>query len=127
MDIEFTKSAIIMIIVIVLAGADVVTGMIKAKVSNTMKSRQIRAGGLKKLSEIVIMLTVCIMDYMFTLGERKGVLPANMTLISLVTSMTVFTYIGAMELVSIFENYLKINPKAKWVKKIIGKEKDDKE
>ena len=51
---------IIMIaIVIMMALADVATGLIKAYVTGKPNSQKMRVGGLHKISEIVVMATAC--------------------------------------------------------------------
>ena len=51
---------IIMIAVVIgLAAADFITGIIKGYVTNSLSSTKMRKGGLNKLAEIIIMTAVC--------------------------------------------------------------------
>ena len=54
---------IIMILIIIgLATADYITGLIKAYCTNTLESSKMRKGGLNKLGEIVVMTSACSLD-----------------------------------------------------------------
>lgn len=110
---------IMLLIVIGLAAADYLTGIIKAYCNNGISSSKMRKGGLNKLGEIIVMLTVCGLDVginalgkYYCATELSGIAGA-------VTAVMVFAYIAVMEVVSIFENYAEINPDAQWVLKIV--------
>lgn len=121
---------IIMIAVIIgLAAADFLTGIIKGYVTNSLSSAIMRKGGLNKLAEIIIMATVCGLEIgMKMLGKYYGENVAEYAeILGLVTAIGTFGYIVLMELLSMLENYVDINPDATWAKKIIKKLKSTKE
>lgn len=112
---------IMLLIVIGLAIADYLTGIIKAYCKNDICSSKMRKGGLNKLGEIIIMLTACGLDIgIHALGKYYQAVELS-DIAGAVTAVMVFTYITVMEIVSIFENYAEINPEAKWVLKFIRK------
>ena len=121
---------IIMIAVVIgLAAADFLTGIIKGYVTNSLSSAIMRKGGLNKLAEIIIMTTVCGLEIgIKMLGKYYGENVAEYAeILGLVTAIGTFGYIVLMELLSMLENYVEINPKAIWAKKIIKKLKSTKE
>lgn len=121
---------IIMIAVVIgLAAADFLTGIIKGYVTNSLSSAIMRKGGLNKLAEIIIMTTVCGLEIgIKMLGKYYGENVAEYAeILGLVTAIGTFGYIVLMELLSMLENYVEINPKAIWAKKIIKKLKSAKE
>lgn len=121
---------IIMIAVVIgLAAADFLTGIIKGYVTNSLSSAIMRKGGLNKLAEIIIMATVCGLEIgMKMLGKYYGENVAEYAeILGLVTAIGTFGYIVLMELLSMLENYVEINPNATWAKKIIKKLKSTKE
>ena len=121
---------IIMIAVVIgLAAADFLTGIIKGYVTNSLSSAIMRKGGLNKLAEIIIMTTICGLEIgMKMLGKYYGENVAEYAeILGLVTAIGTFGYIVLMELLSMLENYVEINPKAIWAKKIIKKLKSTKE
>ena len=121
---------IIMIAVVIgLAAADFLTGIIKGYVTNSLSSAIMRKGGLNKLAEIIIMTTVCGLEIgIKMLGKYYGENVAEYAeILGLVTAISTFGYIVLMELLSMLENYVEINPKAIWAKKIIKKLKSTKE
>lgn len=109
------------LVIIGLAVADFVTGWIKACVSDELRSCKMRKGGLGKLAEIVVMGVAVGSEIGFAkLGDFYG----YETLASVagdLTAFSVFGYIFVMETVSILENYHSINPKAKWISRLIKK------
>lgn len=112
---------IMLLIVIGLAIADYLTGIIKAYCKNDICSSKMRKGGLNKLGEIIIMLTACGLDIgIHALGKYYQAVELS-DIAGAVTAVMVFTYITVMEIVSIFENYAEINPEAKWALKFIRK------
>lgn len=121
---------IIMIAVVVgLAAADFITGIIKGYVTNSLSSTKMRKGGLNKLAEIVIMTTVCGLEIgMKMLGKYYGENVGEYAeILGVVTAIATFGYIVLMELLSMLENYVEINPDAAWAKKLIKKLKSSKE
>ena len=112
---------IMLLIVIGLAIADYLTGIIKAYCKNDICSSKMRKGGLNKLGEIIIMLTVCGLDIgIHALGKYYQAVELS-DIAGAVTAVMVFAYITVMEIISIFENYSEINPEAKWTLKFIRK------
>lgn len=114
---------IIMItIVLGLASADFVTGLIKAYISGDLNSTKMRKGGLNKITELIVMTVSCGLEigikYLGNYYDSQTL--ANIT--GSVTAIIVFGYITIMEVISIFENYAEINPDtAAWIKKILEK------
>ena len=114
---------IIMItIVLGLASADFVTGLIKAYISGNLNSTKMRKGGLNKITELIVMTVSCGLEigirYLGNYYDSQTL--ANIT--GSVTAIIVFGYITIMEVISIFENYAEINPDtAAWVRKILEK------
>lgn len=112
---------IMLLIVIGLAIADYLTGIIKAYCKNDICSSKMRKGGLNKLGEIIIMLTACGLDIgIHALGKYYQAVELS-DIAGAVTAVMVFAYITVMEIISIFENYAEINPEAKWTLKFIRK------
>ena len=112
---------IMLLIVIGLATADYLTGIIKAYCKNDICSSKMRKGGLNKLGEIIIMLTACGLDIgIHALGKYYQAVELS-DIAGAVTAVMVFSYITIMEIISIFENYAEINPEAKWALKFIRK------
>lgn len=114
---------IIMITIILgLASADFITGLIKAYISGDLNSTKMRKGGLNKITELIIMTVACGLEigikYLGNYYESETL--ANIT--GSVTAIIIFGYISVMEVISIFENYAEINPDtAAWVRKILEK------
>ena len=108
-----------LLIIIGLATADYLTGIIKAYCKNDICSSKMRKGGLNKLGEIIIMLTACGLDIgIHALGKYYQAVELS-DIAGAVTAVMVFTYITVMEIVSIFETYAEINPEAKWALKFM--------
>lgn len=121
---------IIMIAVVIgLAAADFITGIIKGYVTNSLSSTKMRKGGLNKLAEIIIMTAVCGLEIgIKMLGRYYGENVAEYAeILGVITAIGTFGYIVLMELLSMLENYVEINPDAMWAKKIIKKLKSTKE
>ena len=123
---------VVMIVIVVgLAAADFVTGIIKGYVTRTLSSQIMRKGGLGKIAEIIIMSAVCGLEVgMHYLGQFYGDKPAEYAGIAgAITALGTFTYIVLMEILSMLENYCEINPSALWAKKIVKRLKliDEKE
>ena len=112
---------IMLLIVIGLATADYLTGIIKAYCKNDICSSKMRKGGLNKLGEVIIMLTACGLDIgIHALGKYYQAVELS-DIAGAITAVMVFAYITVMEIISIFENYAEINPEAKWALKFIRK------
>lgn len=124
---------IMLLIVIGLALSDIVTGCIKALVKCTYQSAVMRRGGLNKLGEITVMLTVIGLEIGMEQLGRYYDCPELAGIAGAVTAVSVFLYIVVMELVSILENFGETNPDAwfakflaKWLRNLQNKEdKDD--
>ena len=116
---------IIMLMIIVgLAAADYLTGIIKAYCKNEICSRKMRKGGLNKLGEIIVMTAACGLDIgINALGKYYEVAELS-AIAGKITAVAVFIYITIMEVVSLFENYAEINPDAQWALKIIRRLKN---
>ena len=128
---------IIMITVVLgLAIADFITGIIKAYITRKLSSSKMRKGGLNKIAEIIIMTAACGLEIgIKALGHYYGEKPEQLTQIAgTLAAIAVFAYIVIMEMLSMLENYCVINPNALWAKKIVkrlkvfesGEEKDEK-
>lgn len=118
---------IMLLIVVMMAVSDIVTGIIKAYVTDRPRSRTMRIGGLHKIAEVVVMATAIGLEVGI---EWLGSYYDAAQLAQIVggfTAFAVFGFIVAMEIVSVLENYAAINPDAAWVAKIIGKLKPKKE
>ena len=122
---------IMVLLVIMLAMSDIVTGWIKAHIKNDYCSAVMRMGGLRKIAEIAVMLTACG----FEIGlEMLGKYYSAETLAGFAGALTaigVFMYIAFMEMISILENYAEVEPNAEWAKKFVkklrNKSEDEKE
>lgn len=118
------KYIIMLIIIIGLALADYITGIIKAYCTNSLSSSKMRKGGLNKLSEIIVMTVSCGLDIGIKMLGNYYESPEISAVAGTLTASLVFAYIVIMEIVSIFENYAEINPDAQWTLKIIKRLKD---
>ena len=115
---------IILGIIIFLAIADFITGIIKAYVNNNISSSKMRKGGLNKLATIIVQ-TVSIGLEIGLNFIGKYYSHADFTnVLGKFTVISVFTYIVIMEIISLLENYIAINPNAKWANGIIKRLKD---
>ena len=124
------KYIIMIAIVLGLAAADFLTGLLKAYAKGDLSSRVMRRGGINKICELVVMVTACGLEYGINLLGNYYQSPELAAIAGLVASGLVFLYIVVMEIISILENYGEINPDAVWVRKITKKlrnfEKEDK-
>lgn len=115
---------IMLLIIIGLAAADYLTGIIKAYCKNEICSRKMRKGGLNKLGEIIVMTAACGLDIgINALGKYYEAAELS-AIAGKITAVAVFIYITIMEVVSLFENYAEINPDAQWALKIIKRLKN---
>ena len=115
---------IILGIIIFLAIADFITGIIKAYVKNNISSSKMRKGGLNKLATIIVQtVSIGLEIGLNFIGKYYG--HADFTnVLGKFTVISVFTYIVIMEIISLLENYIAINPNAKWANGIIKRLKD---
>lgn len=115
------KYLIMLTIVIGLAAADFLTGIIKAYAKNDLSSAKMRKGGLNMLVEVIVMLTACGLEIGI---ERLGQYyrsPALAEISGTLAAGLVFAYILIMELISLLENYGEISPDAVWVRRLVKK------
>lgn len=116
------KYVIMLTIVIGLAAADFLTGIIKAYIKHDLSSQKMRTGGLNKICEILVMGVACGLEIGIDLLGHYYEQAADLAAISgTVAAGLVFGYIVIMELISILENYGEISPDAVWVRAIIKK------
>lgn len=118
------KYIIMFMIVFGLAGADFVTGYIKARCADKVSSKALRIGGLHKAAELIIMATAIGLTVGLDVLGRYYTDTRLTDLAGFVTALGVFCYIVVMELVSILENFAEIMPEAKWARKIINRLKN---
>ena len=126
---------IMMAIVLWMAVADIVTGLIKAYATGTLDSTKMRKGALNKIGELIVMTTGCGLEAgIKALGKYYDTTENFAKITGTAAAIIIFSYILVMELISILENYAEINPEAVWVrsllrklKKIHNEEKDNKE
>ena len=133
------KYIIMISIVVGLAAADFVTGLLKAYCNNDVASKAMRLGGIHKIAEVIVMCVACgleiglqMLGQYYSVGADGELATKLATVSGMVASLLVFLYIVVMELISILENYSEINPEAKWAVHIIKKlrvfqEKEDEE
>lgn len=112
------KYIIMVTIVVGLALADFITGLIKACIKKDVSSQMMRIGGLHKILELVIMLTACGLEIGITaLGKYYQSTEIAEKLAEITGALAaggVFVWIVFMEITSILENYVEANPDAKW-------------
>lgn len=107
---------IMMIIVIGLAIADILTGLLKAYATEGYSSRIMRKGGLNKLGEVIVMATAIGLEIgIHKLGEFYD-LEIFGGIAGAIAATSVFVYIVIMELISILENFAEANPDAPWAR-----------
>lgn len=115
------KYIIMITIVIGLALADFITGVIKAVIRQDVSSQMMRTGGLHKIMEVVVMLTACGLEIGIGMLGQYYEEPQLAEVAGVFASGTVFLWIVFMEITSILENYLETNPDAKWAAGILKK------
>ena len=115
---------IMLAIVLGLAVADFATGIIKGYVTGQLSSTKMRRGGLNKICELIVMATACGLE----IGINKLGAYYDSTVLASITgtiaAIVVFGYIVIMELISILENYSKIESDAIWISKILKRLKN---
>lgn len=110
------KYCIMLAIVVGLAVADFITGLIKACIKKDVSSQMMRTGGLHKIMEVVVMLTACGLEIGIGILGNYYNEPRLAEITGIFASGVVFIWIVFMEITSILENYLESNPKAKWAR-----------
>lgn len=118
------KYIIMIAIVLGLACADFLTGIIKGYINNVLNSAKMRKGGVNKLCELIIMATACGLEFGIKLLGSYYDSDSLAKITGAVTAIAVFIYIVIMELISILENYAEINTEAAWAKQIIKRLKN---
>ena len=110
---------IMIAIVLGLAACDFVTGWAKAFIAKNVKSDEMRKGGVRKLAEVVIMVTACGLnigiDKLAKYSDSAGLFS---DIVGAFSAFGVCAYITIMEVISILENYVEMNPGAKWARVI---------
>lgn len=119
---------IMLAIVLGLALADFVTGLIKGYITHQLNSAKMRSGGLNKICELIIMATACGLEVGINqLGhyyESDVLADVLAGVAGAVAAIVVFGYIVIMELISILENYAEINKDAAWVGRLLKRLKN---
>lgn len=97
------------------ATLDFITGWANAFITGDVKSSEMRKGGVRKLVEIVIMagasgLNIAV-DKLAEYSNAEGLFS---DIVGAFSAYGVCSYILIMEVISILENYCKMNPNAKW-------------
>ena len=113
------KYIIMILIVVGLALSDFITGFIKGCITDRPRSAKMRKGGLNKLLEITVMVTVCGLEIGIEFLGAYYDAEKFSSIAGTLTAVGVFCYIVLMECVSILENYVACNPRAGWAKKIV--------
>lgn len=113
------KCIIMILIVVGLAISDFITGFIKGCITDRPRSAKMRKGGLNKLLEITVMVTVCGLEIGIEVLGAYYDAERFSSIAGTLTSVGVFCYIVLMECVSILENYVACNPRAGWARKIV--------
>ena len=108
-------------IVVGLALADFITGLVKAAIKRDISSQKMRVGGLHKIMEILVMATACGLEIGIAELGKYYQAPQLAEIAGAFAAGAVFAYIVAMEIISILENYAEANPEAKWAAGIIKK------
>lgn len=112
---------IMFLIVVGLSLSDILTGWIKAHVSNNYHSGTMREGLYRKVAEWLIMLTAIGLEIGLTMLGNYYQSEQLANFAGAVTAISVFVYISVMEIISIFENFGEINPEMSWIKPILKK------
>ena len=116
---------IMLLIVVMMAVSDIITGIIKAYVTDRPRSKSMRVGGLHKIADVIVMATAIGLEIGIELLGAYYDAAALARIVGGFTAFAVFGFITAMEIVSVLENYAAIDPEAAWVTKIIGKIKKE--
>lgn len=115
------KYVIMLAITVGLALADFITGIIKAAINHDISSQKMRIGGLHKVMELLVMTTACGLEIGIRELGKYYQAPQLAEVAGAFAAGAVFTYILAMEIISILENYVEANPEAKWAAGVVKK------
>lgn len=110
---------IMFIIVVCLSLSDILTGWIKAHLSSDYHSGTMRQGLYRKFSEWLIMLTAIGLEIGLNLLGEYYQSEQLAYFAGTIAAISVFIYISVMEIISILENFMEINPKMIWIKPIL--------
>lgn len=111
---------IMLAIVVMLALSDIITGFIKAYITDVPRSQKMRIGGAHKIAEITVMATSIGLEIGIEMLGKYYDSQALAEIVGAFTAISVFGFISLMEIVSILENYAEINPEAKWAKTMLN-------
>lgn len=123
---------IMFLIVVGLSLSDILTGWIKAHVTNHVESSKMGNGLYKKVTEWLIMATASGLEIGLKMLGQYYHSEQLANFAGAVTAVSIFIYISVMEVISILENFGEINPEMSWIKpflkklgKFSGKEDDE--
>lgn len=113
---------IMFLIVVGLAGADVLSGLLKARITGEgYDSSIMRVGLYHKALELLVMIVAIGLEIGLTLLGAYYDTPELAAFAGAVTAIIIFLYIAVMEVISIMENYAQANPDAAFARRIIGR------
>lgn len=112
---------IMFLIIIGLSLSDVLTGWMKAHVTNDYKSGTMRKGLYRKAAEWLIMATASGLEIGLKMIGQYYHSEQLANFAGAVTAVSIFVYISVMEVISILENFGEINPEMSWIKPILKK------
>ena len=112
---------IMFLIIVGLSLSDILTGWIKAHVTNDYKSLIMRKGLYRKAAEWLIMATASGLEIGLKLIGQYYHSEQLANFAGAVTAVSIFVYISVMEVISILENFGEINPEMAWVKPFLKK------
>lgn len=117
-ELDFSLAAAVMVLIII----DIITGLVYAFASGTFSSSIMRDGIFKKFGTVAVLFLAAFLTVMC---QVSGYFPAEFSMIY----PPVCLLLIAMEVASILENIVKINPDLKNNKlfEIFGYSKDDEE
>lgn len=122
---------IMFLVVLMMCIADIITGLIKAKLTIGYCSTIMREGLLHKAQELLIM--ACAIGLQIGLNYIGKYYDCEQLagITGVVSALSVFCYLTVQEFISILENYCESNPDASGAKRLVKKLKkfndDDKE
>lgn len=116
------ETIVIFLVLLALIAGDVVTGILGSLANNTFKSKEMRAGLLRKSGTISLILLA------MGVQGATGVIPDMPAELGIVYN-GIAVYVALMEISSILENIVKINPDLadKHIFAFFGKNEEDKE
>ena len=112
---------IMFLIIVGLSLSDILTGWIKAHVTNDYKSLIMRKGLYRKAAEWLIMATASGLEIGLKMIGQYYHSEQLANFAGAVTAVSIFVYISVMEVISILENFGEINPEMSWIKPILKK------